>query len=41
VVAKFADDVFHVSPLPFLSARRGIRETTASEYAWRPMGTQD
>jgi len=41
VVAKFAGDVFHVSPFPSFSFRRGIRETTVSEYAWRPMGTQD
>ena len=41
VVAKFAGDVFHVSPFAFLRSRRGIREITASQYAWRPMGTQD
>jgi hypothetical protein len=41
VVAKFVDDVFHVCPLPSFSFRRVIRETTASQYAWRPMGTQD
>jgi hypothetical protein len=41
VVAKFVGDVLHVSPSPSLSFRRVIRETTASQYAWRPMGTQD
>ena len=41
VVGKFAADVFHVLPSRLFRSRRGIRETTASLYAWRPMGTQD
>jgi hypothetical protein len=36
-----AVDVFHVSPLPSSPFRHALGETTASRYAWRPMGTQD
>jgi hypothetical protein len=36
-----AGDVLHVSPFPFSLFARAIRVATVSEYAWRPMGTQD
>jgi len=41
VLAKFAGDVFRVSPTFASMSARACLTTTVSHFVWRPMGTQD